>query len=100
MTKWALPSDCAPIEQFAHNLTRCRVQSKLKKREVAARANIDPSHLTHLERGDREPQLDTIVKLAGALSVELEELFLGIAWRPVTEHRPGGFYVNDSGKGG
>jgi transcriptional regulator with XRE-family HTH domain len=35
-----------------------------------------------LERGEREPRLSTIVKLASALEVPLHELVGGINWNP------------------
>jgi transcriptional regulator with XRE-family HTH domain len=35
-----------------------------------------------LERGEREPKLSMIVKLAGALEVSLPELGGGIDWNP------------------
>jgi transcriptional regulator with XRE-family HTH domain len=48
-----------------------------------------------LERGKRGPELGTILKLAGALDVEPDELFLGIAWRPPSGGREGAFCVRD-----
>jgi transcriptional regulator with XRE-family HTH domain len=35
-----------------------------------------------LERGEREPRLSTIIKLAGALEAPLHELVGGIDWKP------------------
>jgi hypothetical protein len=34
------------------------------------------------ERGERQPRLNAVIKLAAALSVPLEELVAGIEWKP------------------
>ena len=35
-----------------------------------------------LERGERVPRIDTLIKLASALSIQPGELLVGIDWRP------------------
>jgi transcriptional regulator with XRE-family HTH domain len=50
--------------------------------EVAAAADIHPSHLRLILSGARVVQLDTLVKLAGALGVEPAELLAGVRWVP------------------
>lgn len=46
--------------------------------EVAAAAGVHRSHLS----GARAVQLDTMVKLAGALGVEPAQLLAGVGWVP------------------
>lgn len=44
-------------------------------REVAARAEIDPAHLSRVERGERALSLDALLRLARVLGLrELERL--------------------------
>jgi transcriptional regulator with XRE-family HTH domain len=48
------------------------------------------SEIGKLERAERTPRIDTLVKLAGSLSVPPSELLEGIVWEPShTKH--GGF---------
>lgn len=42
--------------------------------EVAFRANLTTSHMSHIETGQTKVALPTIVKIANALSVSIDEL--------------------------
>ncbi len=77
-------------ERFGENLRRCRKQAGLSQEEVGQRASMDRTQIGILERGERLPRIDTLMKLAGALEVSPDELLEGIGWRP-GEIRPGGF---------
>ncbi|HYP54793.1 MAG TPA: helix-turn-helix transcriptional regulator [Solirubrobacterales bacterium] len=77
-------------EQFGSNLRYCRRRVDLSQEEVAWRASLHRTQVGSLERGDRLPRIDTLVKLAGALDVSPCDRLDGIVWRP-GEHRPGGF---------
>jgi len=35
-----------------------------------------------LERGERMPRVDTALRLAGSLGVSLDDLIVGLEWRP------------------
>ncbi|HEX3736059.1 MAG TPA: helix-turn-helix transcriptional regulator [Solirubrobacterales bacterium] len=81
-------------ERFGENLLRVRQARKLSQEGLAAQAGIHRTQITLLESGRREPRLLTIVRLAGALEVEVSMLLEGITWRP---DGPGGgeFVVTD-----
>lgn len=67
---------------FGENLTRCRKRSNLSQEELGIRASLHRTQIGILERGARLPRIDTLVKLAGALSVSPCDLLDGIVWRP------------------
>jgi transcriptional regulator with XRE-family HTH domain len=77
-----------PMRQFVSNLSREIAGCGLSLAEVAARAEIHRSHLAMILAGERMVQLDTLVKLAGALGVPPEQLLAGVEW--VSDGRRGG----------
>jgi transcriptional regulator with XRE-family HTH domain len=71
-----------PMRQFVSNLSREIARRGLPPVEIAARAEIHRSHLVLILAGERMVQLDTLVKLAGALEVPPERLLEGVEWVP------------------
>jgi XRE family transcriptional regulator, regulator of sulfur utilization len=69
-------------ERFAENLLRLRQATKMSQEELAFRASIHRTQISLMESGSRQPRLDTLVKLAGALEVPVESLLKGISWEP------------------
>jgi transcriptional regulator with XRE-family HTH domain len=45
-------------------------------------ASLHRTEVGTLERGERIPRIDTVVKLATVLEIEVGELVAGIEWRP------------------
>ncbi|HMJ07176.1 MAG TPA: helix-turn-helix transcriptional regulator [Chthoniobacterales bacterium] len=68
--------------QFANNLRRCRKRAGISQEEVAVRASLHRTAVGQLERAERVAQIDTLIKLAGALEVEPRELLAGLVWEP------------------
>jgi transcriptional regulator with XRE-family HTH domain len=68
--------------RFAENLSRCRKQADLSQEELGVRASLHRTEISQLERGMRVARIDTLVKLAGGLSVSPIELLDGIDWSP------------------
>ncbi len=68
--------------RFGENLARCRRQANLTQEELAHNASLHRTEIGLLERGGRIPRIDTLVKLAGALSISPSELIAGIDWTP------------------
>jgi len=81
--------------RFAENLVRARKGAGLSQEEVGFRALLHRTQVGVLERGERLPRLDTIVKLAGGLSVSPCDLMRGMAWEQA-ELSGGGFRLTDS----
>jgi len=88
-----------PTRQFASNVHRAMAEQGLAVNEVADRAELSLNHLNLILRGERTVQLDTLVKLAGALGVPPEQLLEGVEW--VSDGRGGGeFRAKGSGGSG
>lgn len=68
--------------RFGENLRRCREQAEISQEELGIRASLHRTQIGSLERGGHLPRIDTLVKLAGALSVSPCDLLDGIVWRP------------------
>jgi transcriptional regulator with XRE-family HTH domain len=71
-----------PSERFGENLLRIRQARKLSQENLADRAGIHRTQISLLEGGRRQPLLETLVRLAGALDVSIDALFEGILWEP------------------
>jgi transcriptional regulator with XRE-family HTH domain len=71
-------------ERFGKNLVRARKRAGMSQEEVGIRAALHRTEIGLLERGERLPRIDTMVKLAGALGVHPVELVAGIDWEPGT----------------
>lgn len=57
----------------------------LSLEELAGRAEINPTHLGRIERGEKIPKLDSLEKIVNALGITFEELFRYI--QPATKYR-------------
>jgi transcriptional regulator with XRE-family HTH domain len=69
-------------ERFGENLMLIRRRAKLSQEELGFQANLHRTEISQFERGMRLPRIDTLVKLAGALSVPPGDLLKGMAWSP------------------
>jgi transcriptional regulator with XRE-family HTH domain len=79
------------MERFGENLLRIRQARKLSQESLAERAAVHRTQITLIENGRRQPGVETVARLAGALEVSTESLFEGIRWDP----RAGEFLVAD-----
>jgi len=79
---------------FGENLLLQRRRAKLSQEELGFRASLHRTEIGQLEQGVRLPRIDTLVKLAGALSVPPGDLLKGISWSPGST-REGGFKVRE-----
>jgi transcriptional regulator with XRE-family HTH domain len=70
-----------PLDVFGANLRRLRHQRGLSQERLAHAANLNTTHVAKIERGEREPGVRTVSKLATALEVSAAELFDGIDGR-------------------
>ena len=51
-----------------------RIEKGLSQEQLADKANISRTHVGALERGEKAPSLETIINIAEALSVDINEL--------------------------
>ncbi len=70
-----------PLDIFAANLRRIRLQRGLSQERLAHAADLNMTHVAKIERGEREPGVRTVAKLAVALQSSASELFDGIDGR-------------------
>jgi ribosome-binding protein aMBF1 (putative translation factor) len=68
--------------KFGENLVRCRRREDLSQEELGVRASLHRTEIGLLENGRRVARVDTLVQLAGAMSIRPEELLEGIHWNP------------------
>jgi transcriptional regulator with XRE-family HTH domain len=62
------------LAAFARTVRRLRRERDLSQRALAAVAGLAEKHVSEIERGNREPKLTTIFKLARGLGVSPEAL--------------------------
>lgn len=68
--------------RFGKNLLTARKRAGLSQEGLALAASIHRTEISLLERGERTPRIDTVLKLAGTLGVPVAELTAGIEWSP------------------
>jgi len=62
-------------KQFGLVLKRWRKKTGISQEELAWRANLHRTYVSDLERGNRNPSLESIEKLASAMNLSLSALF-------------------------
>ena len=67
---------------FGPNLRHWRVKRGYSQEKLAQLADLHRTEIGLLERGEREPKLGIITKLAGALGVSPAVLFEGLEFVP------------------
>ena len=72
--------------RFGRNLQGHRRAAQRSQEDVAFHSALHRTEIGLLERGQRVPGIDTLVRLAAALSVPPGKLLDGIVWKlPTTE---------------
>lgn len=79
---------------MGRNLSRIRREAGMSQGEVGLRAGLHPTAIGLIERGQRKAQIDTLIRVAGALEVEPGDLLVGIEWKPPAL-RHGRFEITD-----
>jgi transcriptional regulator with XRE-family HTH domain len=67
-----------PTAQFAENMRRLRLAAGLTQERLSEVAQMDAAEISRLERGGRDPQLFTIVRVARGLGVTPSELLADV----------------------
>src|SRR5215213_5135941 len=80
--------------RFGRNLWRCRRRASLSQEELGGRAGLHRTEIGMLEQGTRLARVDTLMQLAGSLSVPRMDLLEGIHWTP-GDSNEGGFAIDD-----
>jgi transcriptional regulator with XRE-family HTH domain len=82
--------------RFGKNLRSLRERAEISQAVLGLRASLHRTEIGLLERGERVPRIDTLIKLTSALSVPPGALLKGINWKRRGFH-PGAFELNDPG---
>jgi transcriptional regulator with XRE-family HTH domain len=68
--------------QFGKNLVRARKRADLSQEQLGLLASLHRTEIGMLEQGSRLARVDTVIKLAGALSIPPGKLLDGMDWTP------------------
>jgi DNA-binding XRE family transcriptional regulator len=63
--------DVAPYEEIARQLIALRIEHGLSQAELARRCGVSQPAIARLERGEHEPRLATLRRIAHALDADL-----------------------------
>src|SRR5829696_1585635 len=63
------------LESIGHNIRRLRDEKGWNQTELGFHADTSPSIISLIENGKRNPSTATLAKIAGALGVEVVDLF-------------------------
>jgi transcriptional regulator with XRE-family HTH domain len=82
---------------MGENLRRERRRAGMTQEELASRAALHRTAIGLLEQGHRMARADTLLQLAGALSISPAAFFRGVYWTP--SERGGGAFVFERASG-
>lgn len=68
--------------RIADNLFLQRRRAEHSQEELAELAMVSAGQIGSIENGKTNAMLDTYVRLAGALSISLDDLLAGVTWTP------------------
>lgn len=74
---------------LGRRIRRRRQYLDLSQEALAERAGIHRTQITHFEHGERMPLTSTLVKLAAALGVSVDQLLVGAGWEVPGRSGPG-----------
>ena len=66
-------------QRVALNLRRIRVMRGISQDNLALEANVERSYVGYLERGNKNPTVTTLEKIAEALACDISEFFAPVA---------------------
>lgn len=66
------------MTNIKQNLKEVREFLGLSQVELARRTGLEPSAISHIETGNREPNLENLTKLSKALGVSTDRLIFGV----------------------
>ena len=66
------------LSVFGKNVRMWRVKRDLTQEALAEKAGLDPTYISGIERGLRNPGIKNVVRLAGALGITTAALVTGV----------------------
>ena len=74
-------------QRFGKAIRRRRRELDLSQEELAERAELHRTYVSDIERGDRNPSLENIEKLAKALNIKVSDLFISYGVEEVPDEQ-------------
>ncbi len=65
-------------KKFGQRIKNLRMQQNMTQEDLAFKVGVDRSYMGFLERGEKNPTLKNISKIADSLKVSLSDLFRSI----------------------
>jgi len=62
------------LKKLGDEIKRRRTKKYLTQEKLAEIADMNATHLGHIEQGRREPKFKTLIKIADALGVRVKDL--------------------------
>ncbi|HEX4307175.1 MAG TPA: helix-turn-helix transcriptional regulator [Solirubrobacterales bacterium] len=81
----------SPARRFGLLFARQRLLAGLSQEELQSVLDIHRTEISLIERGGREPRLDTLLQLAAGVETEPAELVTGMRWIPGAYEIGGGY---------
>jgi transcriptional regulator with XRE-family HTH domain len=81
-------------ERVGSNLGEARRRAGVSQEELGRLCSLHRTEVSLIERGRRTPLTDTLIKLATALEVPVDELLVGVEWVPPAPGDGGQFVVS------
>lgn len=75
-------------------IARHRNQIGFSQEELDFRAGLHRTAVGQLERGERVPRADTIIRLAACLEIPAGDLLIDVQWEPIA-YRAGGYRFSE-----
>jgi transcriptional regulator with XRE-family HTH domain len=66
------------LDLFGQNVRKHRTEKGFSQEALAEKADLDPTYISGIERGVRNPSLLSIVRIAKALGMNSGSLFEGV----------------------
>lgn len=83
-------------DRFGCNLWRQRRLADLSQEELGELTQLSREEISAIERGQRLPRLDTILKVSAGVEASTCELLAGLRWRPGhCRYVEGEFYIEE-----
>jgi len=73
-----MPKRDSLLAALGRNVRRCRETKSLTQEKLAERASLDPTYISGIERGLRNPGIKNVARLAKALGLTTAELCKGV----------------------
>lgn len=66
------------LKEFGRRIQRLRLERGISQERLAHQVGVHRTYMGFIERGERNPTLGNVAKIARTLGVSLEQLFRGL----------------------